>query len=758
MLPANKTANPGLKILVLKTRSLGPLGLIVRIGLLVMMTSTGLANFSDAAHVKAKPAASALSANQAYHSMVLLDGPVGYWRLGDQPGSTTIQDSSTRRTPATVSGPVTFGQPGAVPQDPSTSASFQGSPASFGDIPPAQTGPFRLTNTVSLELWLKTTTTAYNPRLMQFANTVAPYQGYSLGLNTAPNAPVGTIAFWNGTTWTGSHTPVNDGQWHHVVTTFNNGTLNIYRDGTLDTTTSGLNPTLPINPSDDGFGQIDGTIAELAIYPTTLTPTQIASHYEAGRSYYRTVILDDGPVGYWRLGDQPGSTTIQDSSGGGHNASVFGPVVFGLSQGALQDPSTSASFQGSPASFGDIPPAQTGPFRLTNTVSLELWLKTTTSGLNPTLPINPSDDGFGQIDGTIAELAIYPTTLTPTQIALHFQAGGSGVVRRHGSDLVLSDRPISFTGINGPGVPTTAADEGTLDSCTKFTDSFVQSLFQTSPPDQLFRVWFFQAFALTKTIPRTLNWTGMDRLVQWAGQYHQHLDVTLSNQWPDCDSGVPHDLSWYQGGYNQTITKDGNNIMSYASWIQLVLARYGNNPAIAMWEPVNEQNATAADLTCTEPLAAQALASFNSWFVGVARTYSPLKLASSGSGGMGCGSMGGDWVTTQQPFDVWSLHYYDATSPGNAATHAMVLTAGQNSRPLIVGETGISVGMPTGPPCESPTPAARAGLLQSQQTAFFGDGARSVLFWVLDMTQPSPKTCSDYISTADPAFGLLRPG
>jgi hypothetical protein len=94
MLPANKTANPGLKILVLKTRSLGLLGLIVRIGLLVMMTSTGLANFSDAAHVKAKPAASALSANQAYHSMVLLDGPVGYWRLGDQPGSTTIQDRS----------------------------------------------------------------------------------------------------------------------------------------------------------------------------------------------------------------------------------------------------------------------------------------------------------------------------------------------------------------------------------------------------------------------------------------------------------------------------------------------------------------------------------------------------------------------------------------------------------------------------------------------------------------------------------------
>jgi hypothetical protein len=331
-------------------------------------------------------------------------------------------------------------------------------------------------------------------------------------------------------------------------------------------------------------------------------------------------------------------------------------------------------------------------------------------------------------------------------------------VGRHGSYLVLNDRPVSFTGVNGPGVPTTAPDEGTQDACTKFTDGFIESLFRTSPPDQLFRVWFFQAFALTKTTPRRLNWTGMDRLVQWAAQYHQHLDVTLSNQWSDCDSGVPHDLSWYQGGYNQTITKTDSNIMSYATWIQLVLARYGHNPAIAMWEPVNEQNGTATDLSCTESAAAQALTSFNSWFVDVAHTYSPWKLTSSGSGGQGCGSLGADWVTTQQPFDVWSFHYYDATSPGNAVSHGMAVTAGQSSRPVIVGETGISIGIPKGTACQAPTPEARAGLLRSQQAAFSADGAGSVLFWAIDMTQPSPNSCSDYISTSDPAFSLLRPG
>jgi endo-1,4-beta-mannosidase len=332
------------------------------------------------------------------------------------------------------------------------------------------------------------------------------------------------------------------------------------------------------------------------------------------------------------------------------------------------------------------------------------------------------------------------------------------LVGRHGGDLVLNDRPVTFTGINGPGVPTTAPDEGTLDGCTKFTDTFVQSLFQTSPPDQLFRVWFFQAFALTKTTPQTLNWTGMDRLVRWAAQYHQHLDVTLSNQWSDCDSGVAHDLSWYQGGYDQTVTKTDTNIMSYASWIQLVLARYGNNPAIAMWEPVNEQNGTATDGTCDEPAAAQALTSFNGWFVNIARTYSPRKLVSSGSGGMGCGSMGADWVATQQSFDVWSFHYYDSTSPANIASHSMAATAGQNSRPVIVGETGISIGTPRGTPCQTTTAELRARLLQSQQTAFFASGVGSVLFWVLDMAQPPPSTCSDYINPADPAFGLMRPG
>jgi Concanavalin A-like lectin/glucanases superfamily len=45
---------------------------------------------------------------------------------------------------------------------------------------------------------------------------------------------------------------------------------------------------------------------------------------------YADEVMADGPSGYWRLGDQPGSTTADDATGHGHVGQVTGGVIFGL--------------------------------------------------------------------------------------------------------------------------------------------------------------------------------------------------------------------------------------------------------------------------------------------------------------------------------------------------------------------------------------------------------------------------------------------
>ena len=41
---------------------------------------------------------------------------------------------------------------------------------------------------------------------------------------------------------------------------------------------------------------------------------------------YADEVMADGPVGYWRLGHAPGSTTADDASGNGHTGDVRGGV------------------------------------------------------------------------------------------------------------------------------------------------------------------------------------------------------------------------------------------------------------------------------------------------------------------------------------------------------------------------------------------------------------------------------------------------
>jgi hypothetical protein len=89
---------------------------------------------------------------------------------------------------------------------------------------------------------------------------------------------------------------------------------------------------------------------------------------------YATVILADHPSAYWRLGEASGATSVADSSGQNHTASVFGPVVLGASGAILGDTNTAARLNGQTAYIrGASAMAVTADF------TLEAWVKPATA-------------------------------------------------------------------------------------------------------------------------------------------------------------------------------------------------------------------------------------------------------------------------------------------------------------------------------------------------------------------------------------------
>jgi hypothetical protein len=99
---------------------------------------------------------------------------------------------------------------------------------------------------------------------------------------------------------------------------------------------------------------------------------------------YSTVILNDAPIGYWRLGEDGTNPVAADSSGSvtpmGRNGIYSRGVTSGVPGAIKGDPDTASSFDGM-TSYVDIKGGPTGstanPYNLINTpigFSLEAWV------------------------------------------------------------------------------------------------------------------------------------------------------------------------------------------------------------------------------------------------------------------------------------------------------------------------------------------------------------------------------------------------
>jgi len=208
-----------------------------------------------------------------YAATVLADTPQGYWRLGEASGNAL--DSSGNGRTGTVSGGVTQGQAGALPGN--GCYLFDGVDGTrvrvVGLVVPA---------VYSIECWVNAAVGPVDRGLAGCWRTsqgaflwIAPGSGFFAAAHNGSPHLTGTLGL--------------NGQWRHVVSTYDGTTLRLYVDGVENTnaaraalvTPAATDFEIGTYAQDTGIN-FTGRIDEVALYGTALSPARVQAHYNAG--------------------------------------------------------------------------------------------------------------------------------------------------------------------------------------------------------------------------------------------------------------------------------------------------------------------------------------------------------------------------------------------------------------------------------------------------------------------------------------------
>ncbi|OUE27402.1 PKD domain-containing protein [Clavibacter michiganensis] len=223
--------------------------------------------------------------SDAYGKAVYAADPSSYWRLDDADGSSTLKDAGQNDVGANVGRNVRFGQAGAL-------SGSVGQAAAFSDSIAVSQQRVANPTAYSLEMWFQTTTTR-GGKLIGFGDNADPFNFSGSYDRHVYMQDDGRLQFG---TWTGqtnlatSPRAYNDGQWHHVVASQGSDGLKLYVDGDLvgqngQTQAQAYDGYWRIggdNTWGSSSGTFQGRMDEVAVYPTVLTPSTVATHFALG--------------------------------------------------------------------------------------------------------------------------------------------------------------------------------------------------------------------------------------------------------------------------------------------------------------------------------------------------------------------------------------------------------------------------------------------------------------------------------------------
>ncbi|MCC7415577.1 MAG: hypothetical protein IT176_00435, partial [Acidobacteria bacterium] len=235
-----------------------------------------------------------------YVTEISVDTPVGHWRMNELSGTTAV-DSSGHGHDGTYTDGTSLDQQG-ITGDGDPAARFDGA---TGHVEVPHDPALAFTGALSVEAWVAfnhATWTNYGPIVTK---ELAGAGGYYL----IRDYPSGQIR-WQGLTAAGTSAfgvwspgVPDDGQWHHVVGTYDaiQGTAVLYLDGAAVASASGTaslgaqaTPLL-IAAWTHNADTFAGTTDDVAVYDHALTPARVAAHALRGTT---PIMSGSGTVTY----------------------------------------------------------------------------------------------------------------------------------------------------------------------------------------------------------------------------------------------------------------------------------------------------------------------------------------------------------------------------------------------------------------------------------------------------------------------------
>ena len=331
--------------------------------------------------------------SSGYGGVVAADGPVGYWRLGEQSGIAAADSIGTNV--GTYRNGVVLGATGLTTDTTDAAAAFDGvndlvSVPSSSELSPS--------GGLTVEAWVRP---AKKPSAGAFASVLTKADSYSLQFN-GPQLEFTTIV---GGTRRRAQAPaaaVVAGLTYHVVGTYDGGTQRLYVNGVqvasipaTGAVTANANPVL-IGSWDGGGEFAAATIDDVAVYAKVLTAAQVTNHFTQGTaappppppppppaSAYRAAIVADGPVVYWRLGEASGMAAT-DAIGANVGTYANG-VALGAASLTSDATNPAATFDG----VNDVMSVpSTSALSPTGALTVEAWVRPS---------VKPAAGGFASI-------------------------------------------------------------------------------------------------------------------------------------------------------------------------------------------------------------------------------------------------------------------------------------------------------------------------------------------------------------------------
>ena len=352
------------------------------------------------------------------------------------------------------------------------------------------------------------------------------------------------------------------------------------------------------------------------------------------------------------------------------------------------------------------------------------------------------------------------TCVAAGSVAAISSAANSGV-SVSGGRLLLNGRTHYFSGVNAYN----ATSDWHVNNTCGPTVTDLNTVFSGMPRGSLVRTWAFQALGYNKNTHQ-IDFSAIDRAVQAAADNGDYLILTLSEQAGVCDDGHWHDQAWYDGGYLKTYNDNGLGFsltMNYLDWVKAVVSRYTTNPTVAIYEPVNEPEASNCDsgygghdcyghTSCPSGATASLRHFFDTVGAAIKNIDAGALVSMGVVGGSQCGiaGTGFDEVAASADVDIATYHDYSSPATTMPATMFARLSETKNlGKPLLVEEAGIDAS-PAGVGCD--TLDQRASDFGAKSAAVKQAGSAGYLLW---NWWPTPSSsCALTIAPGDPALSV----